>query len=173
MLQLIRAWFEICLLRRAPQDLPASGYLLGISLCCYGLVSVLVSSRSYTFSMALLLTVVDLGLLVIFAWSLLYLQSKMARLNQTLSALAGTGSLMGLIALPLLLTIAPDAGTTDPVPAPLQSLWLLLLLWNLFIMAHIIRHALSSSFAIGFGISLLYALLNMQVIVTLFSPQVV
>ena len=171
MLQLIRAWFEICLLRRAPQDLPASGYLLGVSLCCYGLVSVLVSLQSYTFNMALLLTAVDLGLLVIFAWSLLYLQSKSARLNQTLSALAGTGSLMGMIVLPLLLTLAPDAGV-EAVPAPLQSLWLLLLLWNLFIMAHIIRHALSSSFAIGFGISLLYALLNMQVIVTLFSSQV-
>jgi hypothetical protein len=172
MLQLIRAWFEICLLRRAPQDLPASSYLLGVSLCCYGLVSVLVSSQSYTLSMALLLTLVDLGLLVMFAWSLLYLQNKIARLNQTLSALAGTGSLMGLIALPLLLTLAPDAGA-DTVPASLQSLWLLLLLWNLVIMAHIIRHALSSSFAIGFGISLLYALLNMQVIVTLFSSQVV
>ena len=172
MLQLIRAWFEICLLRRAPQDLPASSYLLGVSLCCYGLVSVLVSSQSYTLSMALLLTLVDLGLLVLFAGSLLYLQNKIARLNQTLSALAGTGSLMGLIALPLLLTLAPDAGA-DTVPALLQSLWLLLLLWNLVIMAHIIRHALSSSFAIGFGISLLYALLNMQVIVTLFSSQVV
>ncbi len=172
MLLLIRAWFDICLLRRGPQDLPASGFLLGVSLCCYGLVSVLVSSQSYTFSMALLLTVVDLGLLVVFAWSLLYLQRKAERLNQTLSALAGTGSLMGLIALPLLLTIGPDA-TSEPVPASLLSLWLLLLLWNLFIMAHIIRHALSSSFAIGFGISLLYALLNMQVIVTLFSAQVV
>ncbi|MGB5179584.1 MAG: hypothetical protein WBP44_12745 [Gammaproteobacteria bacterium] len=172
MLQLIRVWFDICLFRRAPQDLPASGFLLGVSLCCYGLVSVLVSLQSYTFSMAVLLTAVDLGLLAVFAWSLLYLQKKTARLNQTLSALAGTGSLMGLIALPLLLTIAPDAAS-DPVPAPLQSLWLLLLLWNLFIMAHIIRHALSSSFAIGFGISLLYALLNMQVIVTLFSAQVV
>ncbi len=172
MLLLIRAWFNICLLRQGPQDLPASGFLLGVSLCCYGLVSVLVSSQSYTFSMALLLTVVDLGLLVVFAWSLLYLQRKAERLNQTLSALAGTGSLMGLIALPLLLTIGPDA-TSEPVPASLLSLWLLLLLWNLFIMAHIIRHALSSSFAIGFGISLLYALLNMQVIVTLFSAQVV
>jgi len=171
MLQLIRTWFDICLLRRAPQDLPASGYLLGVSLGCYGLVSVLVSSQSYSLGVALLLTVVDLGLLVIFAWSLLYLQKKTARLNQTLSALAGTGSLMGVIALPLLLTIGPDA-VTDSVPTSLSSLWLLLLFWNLCIMAHIIRHALSSSFAIGFGISLLYALLNMQVIVTLFSSQV-
>ena len=95
MLQLIRAWFEICLLRRAPQELPASAYLLGLSLCCYGLVSVLVSSQSYPFSKALLLAAVDLGLLVLFVWSLLYLQRKPARINQTLSALAGTGSLMG------------------------------------------------------------------------------
>ena len=172
MLQLIRAWFDICLLRRAPQELPASGYLLGISLGCYVLVSVLVTSQSYAFTRALLLAAVDLGLLIIFVWSLLYLQSKTARINQTLSALAGSGSLMGLIALPLLLAIGPDK-VNEPVPAPLLSLWLLLLLWNLIIMAHIIRHALSSSFAIGFGISLLYALLSMQVITTLFSQQAV
>ena len=172
MLPLIRAWFEICLLRRTPQELPASAYLLGVSLCCYGLVSVLVSSQSYPFSSALLLAVVDLGLLVVFVWSLLFLQHKTARINQTLSALAGSGSLMGVIALPLLLIIGPGT-VTEPVPAPLVSLWLLLLLWNLFVMAHIIRHALSSSFAIGFGISLLYALLSMQVITTLFPQQAV
>ena len=172
MLQLIRAWFEICLLRRTPQELPASGYLLGVSLCCYGLVSVLVSSQSYTFNRALLLAGADLGLLVVFVWSLLYLQSKTARIGQTLSALAGSGSLMGLFALPLMLAIGPGT-VNEPVPAPLVSLWLLLLLWNLFVMAHIIRHALSSSFAIGFGISLLYALLSMQVITTLFPPQAV
>ena len=172
MLPLIRAWFEICLLRRTPQELPASAYLLGVSLCCYGLVSVLVSLQSYPFSSALLLAVVDLGLLVVFVWSLLFVQYKKARINQTLSALAGSGSLMGVIALPLLLIIGPGT-VTEPVPVPLVSLWLLLLLWNLFVMAHIIRHALSRSFAIGFGISLLYALLSMQVITTLFPPQAV
>jgi hypothetical protein len=77
---------------------------------------------------------------------------------------------MGIIALPLLLAIGPET-VSEPVPATLLSLWLLLLLWNLIVMAHIIRHALSSSFAIGFGVSLLYALLNMQVITTLFSSQ--
>jgi len=172
MLQLIRAWFELCLLRRTPQDLPASGYLLGISLCCYGLVSVLVSSQSYTFNRALLLAGVDLGLLVVFVWSLLSLQNKRARINQTLSALAGSGSLMGMIALPLMLAVGPTT-VTEPAPAPLVYLWLLLLLWSLFVMAHIIRHALSSTFAIGFGISLLYALFSMQVITTLFPQQVV
>ena len=79
---------------------------------------------------------------------------------------------MGVIALPLLLAIGPETAPA-PVPVPLLSLWLLLLLWNLLVMAHIVRHALSSSFAIGFGISLLYALLNMQVIATLFSSQAV
>jgi hypothetical protein len=132
----------------------------------------LVSSQSYPFTSGLLLAVVDLGLLVIFVWSLLFLQHKTARINQTLSALAGSGSLMGVIALPLLLIIGPGT-VTEPVPVLLVSLWLLLLLWNLFVMAHIIRHALSSSFAIGFGISLLYALLSMQVINTLFPQQVV
>jgi hypothetical protein len=167
MLQLIRAWFDICLLRRAPQELPASNYLLGLALCCYAAVSVLVSAQGYDFTRALQLATVDLGLLVVFIWLLLYLQGRQARFNQTLSAMAGTGSIMGLVALPLLLMAGPDT-VSGEVPASLVSVWLLLLLWNLFVMAHILRHALSATFLIGFGFSLLYALISMQVITALF-----
>lgn len=167
MLQLIRAWFDICLLRRAPQELPASNYLLGLALCCYAAVSLLVSTQSYEFPRALLLAGVDLGLLVGFVWLLLYLQGKVARFNQTLSAMAGTGSIMGLVALPLLVMASPET-VSGPVPASLVSVWLLLLLWNLFVMAHIIRHALSTTFLVGVGFSILYAVISMQVITTLF-----
>lgn len=167
MLQLIRAWFDICLLRRAPQELPASNYLLGLALCCYAAVSLLVSAQNYEFPRALLLAGVDLGLLAGFIWLLLYLQGKVTRFNQTLSAMAGTGSIMGLIALPLLVMAGPET-VSGPVPASLVSVWLLLLLWNLFVMAHIFRHALSTTFLVGFGFSILYAVISMQVITTLF-----
>lgn len=172
MLQLIRVWFDICLLRRGPQDLPASGFFLGLSLGCYALVALLVASPSFGLLDAARLAVVDTVMLAGFVVMLLYLQSKTERINQALSALAGSGCLMGLFALPLVLLVDPDQ-PADQVPALLGGFWLLLLLWNLFVMAHIMRHALSISFAIGLAAVVLYALVSMQIVATLFPQQVV
>jgi len=169
MLYLARIWFDICLWRAAPQDLPASGPLLVLTLACYLLVSLLVSLGSYGLAGAAALALLDLGLLSGFVLVLLYLQDKTARINQTLSALAGTGSLLGVFALPLVWWVQPET-PPEQVPALLTLLWLALLVWNLLVMGHIMRHALSSSFPVGFGVALLYVLLSMQVIGALF-PQ--
>ena len=172
MLLLVKTWLDLCLLRKGPQDLPASGFFLGLSLGCYALVSWLVASPSFGVMGAAGLALVDTGMLAGFVLLLLYLQSKTERINQALSALAGSGSLMGLFALPLVLLVDPGQ-PAEQVPALLAGVWLLLLIWNLFVMAHIIRHALSSSFAIGLGAAVLYALVSMQVVATLFPQQVV
>jgi hypothetical protein len=169
MLPLVRIWFDICLWRAAPQDLPASGFLLALSVGCYALVSMLVSLGSSGLTGAVQLALLDLGLLAVFVLSLLYLQDKTARINQTLSALAGTGSLLGVFALPLVWWVQAEQQSAQP-PVLLTLFWLMLLVWNLLVMAHIIRHALSSSFPVGLGASLLYVLLSMQVIGAVF-PQ--
>ena len=172
MLQLIRAWFDLCLFRRGPQDLPASGFLLGLSLACYVLVSLLVALPSSDINTAVQLAALDVGMLTVFVSALLYLQSKTERVGQTLSAMAGSGSLMGLFALPLVLLVDPEL-PADQLSPLLTGSWLSLLIWSLFVMAHIMRHALSTSFAIGLGAAVLYALVSMQIVATLFPQQVV
>jgi len=167
MLSLARIWFDICLWRAAPQDLPASGPLLALTLACYVLVSMLVSLGSYGLAGAAGLALLDLGLLAGFVLVLLYLQNQTARINQTLSALAGTGSLLGMFALPLVWWVQPGQ-PPEQVPVLLTLSWLALLVWNLLVMGHILRHALSSSFPVGLGAALLYVLLSMQVIGWLF-----
>lgn len=163
MLPLIKCWLDICLLRAAPQDLPASGLLLAISLCCYAAISLLVSLVSYGFADAVRLVLLDLGVLGLFVVALLYLQNKTVRIQQTLTAMAGSGSVLGILALLLVLFVQPDM-THEQVPASLTLFWLILMIWNLLVMAHIMRHALSSSFITGVGVSLVYALLNMELI---------
>ncbi len=165
MAQLLRFWLGLCLLRVAPQDLPASHWLLGFSVMCYATVSVLVMVLSYGFADGVRVALLELGLLAVFVGVLLYLLNKPARIRQTLSALTGAGALLGLPAL-LLVMAAPESGTTQPASAA----WLLLLIWNLLVTAHIMRHALSSSLAIGLGVALLYTLVSTQFIMTSF-PQ--
>ena len=172
MLQLIRAWFDICLFRKGPQDLPASGFLSGLSLACYVLVSFLVASASSGIVAGVQLAALDVLLLIVFVSVLLYLQTKTERLGQTLSAMAGSGSLMGLFAVPLVLLVDPGL-PADQLSPLLTGSWLSLLVWNIFVMAHIMRHALSTSFAVGLGAAVLYALVSMQIVATLFPQQVV
>lgn len=165
MMPLLRCWLEICLLRAAPQDLPASNWLLGVSAAAYALISVLVMTLSYGFADGVRVALLELGLLAAFVCVLLYLLNKPERIRQTLSALTGAGALLGLPALLLGMATGPEQ-----VAQTVSVAWLVLLIWNLLVTAHIMRHALSSSLAIGMGVALLYILLSTQFIVTSF-PQ--
>ena len=113
---------------------------------------------------------VDLTLLVVFVTAPLYLLDKAARIGQTLTALAGSGAVLGLLALPIIQVIfeGQDAGEVPPFAA---MAWLILFGWSLLVVAHIMRHALSVRFAVGLGVAILYTLVAMQVIGTLFPPE--
>lgn len=168
MSRLLTIWLDICLLRAGPQDLPVSRVLLGLTLAGYLAVSTLLSLPGYPAFTSLQIALVDLVLLLAFAGSVLYLTGNMARINQTLSALAGAGTLLGLIALPLVQSLyrADDA---QQVSLSVLMFWLLLMGWNLLVVAHIIRHALSVILPVGIAIAVLYTLVAMQIISTLFS----
>ena len=170
MSRLITIWFDICLLRAGPQDLPVSQVLLWLSAGAYVLVSFLLSVSGYPPGEALQVALVDLGLLIAFAAVLLTLWGKIERLNQTLTALAGCGTLLGLIALPLVqvLFAGQEAGQVPPF---IILLWFLLYGWSLLVVTHITRHALSISFPFALGIAIVYTLAAMQIISALFPVE--
>jgi hypothetical protein len=125
------------------------------------MVSVLVLTISYGMASGAQLAFLDLLVMTVFVLVMLYLSDKTARIVQTLSALSGAGTLLGLLALPLVLLSGP-ASTEASLPFALTLVWLLLSFWNLVVSAHIIRHALSTSLAIGVAMALLYVLISMQ-----------
>ncbi|MDH3561644.1 MAG: hypothetical protein OEN52_11905 [Gammaproteobacteria bacterium] len=170
MSRLITIWLDICLLRAGPQDLPSSRTLLGLTGGTYFLVSLLLSLPAYPAKTAFLVALLDLGLLAAFAAALLYFPGKWARLQQTLTALTGTGTLLGLLALPLayLLFQGPEENLLAGVAA---LIWLFLFGWSLLVVAHIMRHALSIAFPYAIGIAVLYTLVALQLMAALFPGQ--
>jgi hypothetical protein len=165
MMRLLGFWLDLCLLRAEPQALPASRWLLGFALACYLLLSLTTAGLSGGFVAGLQVAVLDVVLLCGFVVALLYLVNKPRRISQTLSALAGAGCILAIPA--ILLTLVMDSGI-GPDTSSLSMLWLLLLFWNLLVTAHIIRHALSSSLALGIGLSLVYLLVSTQIMVSVF-----
>lgn len=160
MAELIRAFFDITLRRRGPEDLPASGFLLGLVLGCYALVSglgVAVYARSVAdFSAQLAL---DLALFFGFFVLLLALYRRTGRLLQTLTALLGTGAMLSAIALPLLLWLRTEDPETPGAGVPALGMYLLVL-WSLMVTGHILHRALEIPFVGGMVLALGYFTLN-------------
>jgi len=172
MSRLFLVWFDICLLRAGPQDLPFSRELLALAMAGYTLVSFLLSVPAYPPLVAGQLAMVDSALLIVFAATTLFLSGKSARLTQTLIALSGTGMLLGLLALPVIQLLAPDQPAGQPSPLA-GLLWLILFGWNLVVVAHILRHALSAGLPVALGIAMLYTLVAIQIIDALFPMSAV
>lgn len=155
---LFKLFLDICLLRASPDQLPASKNLLLITLLSYAVVSLILARLELPLGSALLYAVLDTLVLAIITHTVLLLRRFPARLTQTLTALAGTGSLLGLIALPL-------AGFAGASPA-----LLLLVLWNIVVTAHILRHALAVPLMMGLVASMAYLLMTFFVMSALFPP---
>jgi hypothetical protein len=158
----MRALFElflaICLLRKGPQDVPASPVLLRLTLLSYGFSGVLIPLLDVGLLTSLVLTVLDIALLTGLTYGALTLRHYRARFMQTLTALLGTGTLLQLLALPLLFLLEQEVAGTGG-PGWLGLLWLGLFIWGIVVTAHIFRQALSTSLGVGVLYSLAYVLL--------------
>jgi hypothetical protein len=145
---LLNLFLDICLLRKGPQDVPASPALLKASLAAYGLASLLVQAVSVNLLTALLQAFLDLGLLAGLTYAVLQATGFSGRFTQTLTALAGTGALLGFAILPVTIWMDRDleAGIQSGLPALLFFGWLI---WSIAVVAHVLRHALSTSMAMA------------------------
>lgn len=146
-LAIVRAYFAVCTFRLGPQDLPAAGVFLSISLALYALASTALVLPARALPVAILSGTTETALLLLITWVLLRLRGVPARFRQTATALTGTGFLFSLVALPLFCLHGVDAAPL--LLALIGLLVLCLVVWNVAVMAHILRHALSASFPMG------------------------
>ncbi|MDG4549555.1 MAG: hypothetical protein P9F19_04855 [Candidatus Contendobacter sp.] len=137
---LFELFLDICLFRKGPQDVPAGMALLKLCLLGYGLSGLAVLLLSTPAPVAILQILLDLVLLAGLLHLALLARRHPRRFEQTLSALTGTGTLMGLLALPMMVWIVRQGPNGD---TQLPALLLLgLMAWSITVMAHILRQAL-------------------------------
>ncbi len=168
MLSQLNALWKICLIQAAPQDLPASRSLMYFSLLAYFSVSLISGWLQLPPPIALPAALLDTALLVVLTRGVLWVRSFDARFVQTLIAVAGSGALLGLVATPLLFwqqQFGAGAEESFNLPALLLLLWLA---WSVVVIGHIMRHALSTLFAIGIAIAVIYMHFAFQLLRFLF-----
>ncbi|NOX92368.1 MAG: hypothetical protein GXP18_07960 [Gammaproteobacteria bacterium] len=156
--------FNIMRLRAAPQDLPHSRFLMLLCISSYLLMGLVIASLDQTFGLALLSAGVDTVLLVGLAWLALWVRGYQNRIIQTVTAFAATGTLFELTGWPLVAYLH-QVSTDDP--SSLSILLLALIIWNISVIGHILRHAVDVPMWIGTGIALLYIYTSIRVMVAL------
>lgn len=143
-----------------PQDLPASVSLLSRLLMLYlvtGMMVLLPGSEDLFTAVALML--MDLILLVGFLSFCLYTRNTSARFLQTFIACLGVGVVFQIIALPLVVVLNTAAESNQANNAIGGLFYLLLVGWQVTVMAHILRHAMNMMLSLTLMLSFSYMLL--------------
>lgn len=163
MSQLFRTFWEICLLQKAPQDIAYSRRLF-VFLLAFGFV---IDNLNLNIALPELMVIPVLGVVslhTIFLLgslsALLLVMGYQARIVQTLTALLGTGIILSLFALPVLLIV----GQSTNEPGYFGLILLLLNIWSLLITAHILRHALSIGFLLAGLLAFGYFMLSIKIV---------
>ncbi|MCP5202401.1 MAG: hypothetical protein H6977_20585 [Gammaproteobacteria bacterium] len=149
-----RAFWGVCIFRLGPQDLPRSGLLLALAALANLVLGVIINQRQLPLGAAILVALLEFGVLTGLTALLTLAFRYPRRLVQTLTALFGSGAVIGSLALLMLLVLRD-------IP---QILRVGIFLWNLLVMAHILRHALQVHMAAGFVIAIGYAMVLIQLI---------
>jgi len=164
-MNVLNIFVEICLLMRGPQDTPADNGLFKYVLGLYFAVNTLLTSLTTNLFFAMLQATAELGLLLVFLWAVLWFSHKMARFAQTATAILACGSLFTIASLPFFYWIETHIGESRM----LSYTVMLLLVWNLVVVGHILRHALSKPLSFGIGLSFLYVFFSYQILSFLFA----
>jgi len=169
--KLVSLYFDICLLRAGPQHLPVSNALVGLAVAAHVLVGVLLGLLSFSFVNAVGYALVSTFMVVGLTRIVLLVRNYPDRFKQTLSGLAGTDVLLGLVVWPITAWLyEADAQGTD-VGTPF-IFWLIVVAWSLVVTAHILRHALSVHYVIGFAVAVGYFVVSYSILATLFEAVV-
>ena len=160
MLSIFNIFIEICRFRAGPQDIPHSRFLLVWSVIAYFLIG-LAASPVEQFVPKTISAVADTSMLIGFAFAGLWVRNLSNRGIQTVTALAGTGVVFGLISL-LLLLIFPDLRMSEP--SVFSSILILtLVIWNIAVMGHILKSSLDLPLWAGIGIAVLFVYTTLRV----------
>ena len=156
MLLILKLFFDICLLRANAEDIPASRTLLIISVLVYFALSLGIAFVPGNMAKIVAIIMVGFILVIALAQAGLWIRCFMDRSVQTITALAGTGTIFCILTWPLLLM-----GEQWVFP---RYLLLLVFIWDIVVVGHILKNALSLPFWAGIGISIFYIFTYFRII---------
>ena len=158
----MKFFFDMCLLKKNPQDLPGSNFLLHLLIVCNLAINFTINIATTSFPVALILSGLAVALVWSFTMLLLWTLKFSARTRQTLIAIFGTDLIIAVPAIVLRYWLQ-WLETHNLQSDVAVIMWILVFIWNLIVTAHILRHALSKPFGVGVIASIGYTVIVFNV----------
>ena len=151
MYKLLQFFLQLALLRRTPQELPDSRFLLAVLLLLNLVLNTFLGIKVFeTAGHAILANLLELALAAGLLFAALHVQNRLPRWRQTYTALLGLGALAALFSLGFVVV-----GNVLDKPLLPNTLNLLLFFWMQLALAHVVRHAFEM--ALPFAILIVFA----------------
>jgi len=160
----ILLFINICRFRASPSDVASSSSLLPLSLACYFVLGVIIGRIDDDWSTSVAVSLTDLLMMVIVMNLLLKLRGLQPRLQQTLTAMAGAGSCLAVIGIPIIWAFSQMTEQDEIKNTIILMLMITFMFWNLMVNAHIFRHALDIKANTAAMITVAYTVLSIVVV---------
>lgn len=166
---LIVFFLELALLRRKPQDLPASPFLFRLLLLINLAINIPLGISVFeTAAEAVLATLLELVVTAGLLFAGLQARGLSARWEQSFCALLGLGALAGAVSV-----VNRLLGTLLGMPALAGMLDLVVFGWTMLALAHVVRHTFEIELPFAILIVFAYTMFVLGMIAQWFAPPLV
>ncbi len=160
MFKVVNKFFNICLLREGPEDLPFDFSLMARLIILSLVVSFWMGSLVHDAQIAGMSSIV--GLFFSFLFTKLLLFKTPERFIQTFCAMLGTVTLINLISVPVIYPLTYE-DLSETLVMLFRLISFALLIWVVVVYGFIFSRAISTSLGNGISISVAYTLLSIFV----------
>jgi len=168
--QLLRLFFELCLMKKGPKDVPDSSVLLTLVFCLYFLAGTVLLSSSLVLTEALMQSLIETVLLGVFVYFLVSFFSIKNRFNQAITAIYGSGAFITIVSMPFIFWMQSLTGNGSTGMVGL--IVFMLVCWSFIVMAYIIRETIEKSFAVSLLLTFCYLYASYQLIKLVYPADI-
>lgn len=162
-------FINICLFKAGPADVPSSHWLLKLTLLVYFILGVIVSRLDSAWDVSLFASLADVLVMMVFVWLILSFRDLQKRYKQTLTAMAGAGSCIGIVGIPIVM-LFNQVSEQERLSNYTMLLMIAVMFWSLMVTAHIFRFALEIKPGIAaMLLTLAYTILSLIVVALVIS----
>ena len=158
-MEIILRFIDICRFKATPADVPGSQFLLQISVSIYFILGTLIGRISEDWAVSLATSLSDLFVMIIVTSLLLKIRGFQARARQTITAMAGAGSCLAIVGMPIVAWFYHTAEQEQMNGIALLFM-VMLMFWSLMVTAHIFRYALEIKSSTAAMITVAYTVLS-------------
>jgi hypothetical protein len=159
----LRIFFDLCLIKKSPKDVPESRVLLKTVFFAYFLAGVTLLSSSMDWADAIGQSFIESCLVGLFVYMLTSFFSVPNRFVQSVTAVYGSSALITFFSVPFIYWVENLSRNDEPTGAGGLVVFLIVC-WSFVVMANIIRETIQKSFGISLLLTFCYLYLSYQVI---------